>query len=90
MRMLSVGGGLWQRGVTEALALRWPKGVIFTKDMIKGIENFYGVSLDRNFEITQHIDASDAKISRSAGDMKRDLEKGGWRPADDRGKVRHF
>lgn len=71
MRLLSVDGGLFKRGTTEAVALKWRKGVVFTKDIIEGIEKFCGVTLEKNFESSQHIDASDTRVNKDRSDLSK-------------------
>lgn len=71
MRLLSVDGGIFKRGATDSVALKWIKGVIFTKDIIEGLEEFCGVKLEKNFESSQHIDASDTRITKDRSDLNK-------------------
>lgn len=44
MKSMSVEGGPFKRGVTENIVYKWIKGVIFTKDIIEGVEEFCNIS----------------------------------------------
>ena len=68
MKAMKVNGGTFKRGVTESIVYKWIKGVIHTKDVIEGIEDFCGVSFKKNF---QHEDATDARIKRDNDDFKK-------------------
>ncbi|KAF2904041.1 hypothetical protein ILUMI_02138 [Ignelater luminosus] len=47
LKSMSVEGGPFKRGVTEGVVYKWIKGVIFSKDIIEGIEEFCNISFKK-------------------------------------------
>lgn len=71
MRMLKCEGALFKWGVTESVAYQWIKGLVFTKDIVEGMEEFTGTAFERNY---QHKDATDARMKKDHESPKK-LEK---------------
>lgn len=67
MKGMSVEGGPFKRGATESVVYKWIRGVIYSKDIIEGIENFCDISFNKSH---QHSDSTDARIERDDIDVK--------------------
>lgn len=68
IRIMSVEGGPFKRGVTESIVYKWIKGVIYTKDIIAGMEEFCNISFKKSY---QHSDSTDARMERDDVDVKK-------------------
>lgn len=53
---MNVGGGPSKRGVMKSVVYKWIKGVIFSRDIIEGVEEFCNISFTKNY---QHADSTD-------------------------------
>lgn len=40
MRSMSVEGGPFKRGATESVVFKWINGILYTKDIMEGLETF--------------------------------------------------
>lgn len=56
MKSMNVERGPFKRGVTESVVYKWIKGVIFSKDIIEGVEEFCNISFKKSY---QHEDLTD-------------------------------
>ncbi|GFT31809.1 uncharacterized protein TNCV_3081101 [Trichonephila clavipes] len=61
MKGMSVEGGPFKHGATESVVYKWIRGVIYSQDIIEGIENFCNISFNKSH---QHCDSTDARIDR--------------------------
>ena len=68
MKGMSVKGGPFKRGATESVVYKWIIGVIYSQDIIEGIENFCDISFNKSH---QHSDSTDARIERDDIDVKK-------------------
>lgn len=48
MKEISVEGGLFKRGATESVVFKWIRGVIYSQDIIEGIEKFCDISFNKS------------------------------------------
>lgn len=55
MRMLKCEGGLFKQGVTESVAYQWIQGLVFTKDIVEGMEEFTGTALKETINIKMQL-----------------------------------
>ena len=71
MRAMSVEGGPFKRGASESVVYKWIRGVIYTKDIIDGTEDFCGISFKKS---CQHVDTRDSWIKRDTEDVNNIFE----------------
>ncbi|GFX72911.1 uncharacterized protein TNCV_1698081 [Trichonephila clavipes] len=64
---MSVEGGPFKRDATESVVYKWIRRVIYSQDIIEGIENFCNISFNKSH---QHSDSTDARIDRDDIDVK--------------------
>lgn len=67
MRSMSVEGGPFKRGCTESVVFKWIKGIIYTKDIIEGLERYCNLEFSKSY---QHGDSRDARIKRDMKDVQ--------------------
>ncbi|GFU82034.1 uncharacterized protein TNCV_517141 [Trichonephila clavipes] len=67
MKGMGVEGGPFKRGATESIVYKWIREVIYSQDIIEGIENFWNISFNKSH---QHSDWTDARIDRDDIDVK--------------------
>lgn len=67
MRAMSVEGGPFKRGCTESVVFKWIKGVIYTKDIIEGLEKYCNLEFNQSH---QQVDSRDARIKRDTKDVQ--------------------
>lgn len=67
MRAMSVEGGPFKRGCTESIVFKWIKGIIYTKDIIEGLERYCNLEFSKSH---QHVDSRDARIKRDTKDVQ--------------------
>ncbi|GFW58552.1 uncharacterized protein TNCV_718521 [Trichonephila clavipes] len=67
MKGMSVEGGPFKLGATESVVYKWIRGVIYSQDIIEGIENFCNISFNKSH---QHSNSTDARIDRNDIDDK--------------------
>lgn len=65
MRAMSVEGGPFKRGSSESVVIKWIKGILYTKDIIEGLEHFCDLQFNKSH---QHVDSRDARINRDKQD----------------------
>lgn len=68
MRALSVEGGPFKRGCSESVVFKFIKGIIYTKDIIEGLERFCDLEFNKSH---QHVDSRDARITRDMEDVQK-------------------
>lgn len=68
MRAMSVEGGPFKRGATESVVFKWVKGILFTKDIIEGLEKYCSLEFTKSH---QHVDARGARIQKDKIDVLR-------------------
>lgn len=61
MRMMSVEGGPFKRGATDSVVFKFITGILYTKDIIEGLESFCNIEFSKS---AQHVDSRDARIQR--------------------------
>lgn len=66
MRGMSVEGGPFKRGSSETVIFKWIKGIIYTKDIIEGLEKFCDLQFSKSH---QHVDSRDARIRKDKKDV---------------------
>ncbi|GFW34577.1 uncharacterized protein TNCV_952061 [Trichonephila clavipes] len=64
---MSVEGGPFKCGATESVVYKRIRGVIYSQDIIEGIEHFCNISFNKSH---QHSDSTDASKDRDDIDVK--------------------
>ncbi|GFT02706.1 uncharacterized protein TNCV_829721 [Trichonephila clavipes] len=55
MKGMSVEGGPFKRGATENVVYKWIRGVIYSQDIIEGIENFCNISFNKSHLVIRQM-----------------------------------
>lgn len=66
MRAMSVEGGPFKQG-TESVVFKWIKGIIYTKDIIEGLERYCNLEFSKSHQL---VDSRDARIKRDIKDVQ--------------------
>ncbi|KYN10148.1 hypothetical protein ALC57_17724 [Trachymyrmex cornetzi] len=60
---MKIEGGPLRRGATPSVVFKWIRAMLFTTDVVDGMEEFCRVSFKSSY---QHIDANDSRINEDA------------------------
>lgn len=63
MKTMKIEGGPFRRGATPSVVFKWIRAMLFTTDVVDGMEEFCRVSFKSSY---QHIDASDSRINEDS------------------------